>query len=148
MSKQEVKTGIHFSQVETGDLSQWPDYSISLPGVDLPGKLFLKDLLGLTGCEISINSMMPGESMPFYHRHHHNEEVYIFIKGQGQVQIDGKILDVKEGSIVRIGPEAERLWRNNSDEQLAYIVLQVKENSLGQYGVDDASVPEKAVSWG
>lgn len=148
MKMSNVKTGKHFSLVDTGECKNWPDYTVELPGLEIPGKLFLKDLLGLTGCEISINSMPPGGGMPVYHNHHQNEEVYIFIKGQGQVQVDDETLDVKEGSIVRISPEGERIWRNNSDEVLVYIIVQIKQHSLSQYGLDDATIPEKAANWG
>ena len=147
MSKNNVKNAANYALLETGRCDQWPDYTTELPGLDIPGKLFIKDLLGLTSCEISINSMSPGDSMPVYHQHHSNEEVYVFIKGQGQVQIDGESLDVKEGSIVRISSEGERIWRNNSDDVLVYIIIQAKENSLEQYGLDDATIPEKAANW-
>ncbi|MFY0677772.1 MAG: cupin domain-containing protein [Neptuniibacter sp.] len=148
MTNNTVKTGTHFSAIETGSCQQWPDYTVELPGMEIPGKLFLKDLLNLSGCEISINSMPAGGGMPIYHNHHQNEEVYIFIQGQGQLQVDGETLDIKEGSIVRISPEGERIWRNNSDESLVYIIIQVKQNSLEQYGLDDATIPEKAANWG
>jgi uncharacterized cupin superfamily protein len=140
-------TGTNFSLLDTGSCDQWPDYKVTLPGVELPGKLFLKDLLGLTGCEVSINSMQPGESMPIYHTHHQNEEIYFFVRGSGQVQVDDEILDVKEGSIVRIAPDGERIWRNNGDQPLVYIIVQVKADSLQQYGLHDATIPEKAAQW-
>lgn len=140
-------TGQHYAHVETGPCAGWPNYKVALPGVELPGKLFLKDLLGLTGCEVSINSMLPGESMPIFHSHHQNEEVYFFIQGRGQLQIDDEILEVSEGSIVRIAPEGERIWRNHGDTPLVYIILQVKADSLEQYGIHDATIPEKAAHW-
>lgn len=135
------------SVIETGALDSWPSYTVELPGLEIPGKLFLKEALGLTGCEISINSMAPGGAMPIYHSHKKNEEVYIFVKGQGQVQVDDDVIDVKEGSIVRIAPAGERIWRNNGTETLVYIILQVRENSLEEYGVPDADIPEKAANW-
>lgn len=30
--------------------------------------------------------------MPFYHTHRLNEEIYLFLKGVGEFQIDGKVL--------------------------------------------------------
>ena len=85
--------------------------------------------------------------MPIYHQHQQNEEVYIFIQGKGQVQVDGEVIDVQEGSIVRIAPHGERIWRNNSNEPLLYIVIQTRERSLTQYGLADAIVPGKSVTW-
>lgn len=142
------KTGQHFSHIDTGSLTEWPNYVLSLPKIDFPGKLFVKESLGLTGCEISINSMNPGDAMPFNHSHKQNEEVYIFIQGQGQLLIDDELVDVKEGSIVRIGPEAERAWRNNSDQQLVYLIIQVKKDSLQQYSLGDGTITEGTPNWG
>jgi uncharacterized cupin superfamily protein len=143
-----IKKGTNFTAYESGPRKDWPAHTVELPGLgEIPGKLFLKDVLGLTGCEISINSMAPGAGMPIYHQHQQNEEVYIFIQGKGQVQVDGEVIDVQEGTIVRIAPNGERIWRNNSNEPLLYIIIQIKENSLTQYGLGDATVPEKAVIW-
>jgi mannose-6-phosphate isomerase-like protein (cupin superfamily) len=143
-----ARTGINFTAYESGACKNWPAHKVELPGLgEIPGKLFLKEMVGFTGCEISINSMAPGAGMPIYHQHQQNEEVYIFIQGKGQVQVDGEVIDVQEGSIVRIAPNGERIWRNNSNEPLLYIIIQVRENSLIQYGLGDATVPEKSVSW-
>lgn len=147
MSQCNAKTGSNFSVYETGFKKDWPEHTVELPGLTIPGKKFLKDMLGLTSCEISINSMAPGGSMPIYHTHHQNEEVYIFIQGKGQVQVDGEVIDVKEGTMVRIGPNGERIWRNHSNEPLLYIIIQARENSLAQYGVHDATIPEKPAHW-
>ncbi len=142
-----VKEGTNYAQVETGPASAWPNYKVTLPDGELSGKLFLKDQLGLTGCEISFNAMEPGAEMPFSHSHQKNEEVYIIIGGKGQLQVDGDILDVQEGSIVRIAPQAERAWRNNSDQLLTYIILQVQQGSLQQYSFGDGVLAEQPPVW-
>ena len=147
-NRSKIKNGPNFTAYEGGALKVWPDHSVELPGLgEVRGKHFLKDLLGFTGCEISINSLPAGAGMPFYHQHQENEEVYIFIKGNGQMQIDGETIGVQEGSIVRIATKGQRTWRNNSNEPLVYIVIQMKENSLRQYTLGDGVVAEKAVTW-
>lgn len=140
-------TGKNFSVYEAGTRSQWPDHIVELPGVNLTGKQFLKDKLNLTGCEISVNALQPGTGMPFYHTHQENEEVYLFIQGKGQMQVDGEIIHVQEGTMVRIAPEGLRTWRNHSSEPLLYIVVQMREHSLKQHGLGDGVVPEQAVVW-
>jgi len=147
MSECNVKKGLNFTAYETGVKNDWPAHTVELPGLTISGKHFLKEILGLTGCEISINSMAPGADMPIYHNHIQNEEVYIFIQGKGQVQVDAEVINVQEGTIVRIAPNGERTWRNNSSEPLLYIIIQAKENSLVQYGLGDANVPQKKTVW-
>jgi mannose-6-phosphate isomerase-like protein (cupin superfamily) len=143
-----TRKGTHYTVFDSGARQHWPAHSVQLPGLgEIAGKYFLKDTLGLTGCEISINSMAPGAGMPIHHQHKENEEVYIFIQGKGQMQIDGELVDVQEGSIVRIAPNGLRTWRNNSDQPLIYVVVQMRENSLQQYGLGDGVVPDKKVTW-
>ena len=52
-------------------------------------------ILNTTGAEISFQIMPPQADIPFYHKHRRNEEIYIILKGNGQFQIDGNILDVE-----------------------------------------------------
>jgi len=147
-NKSKARTGRNFTAYESGARKDWPDHSLEIPGLgEVRGKHFLKDMAGFTGCEISINSLPPGAGMPFHHQHQENEEVYIFIQGKGQMQVDGEIINVQEGSVVRIAPNGLRTWRNNSNEPLLYIVAQMRENSLRQYGLGDGVIPEKAVTW-
>jgi mannose-6-phosphate isomerase-like protein (cupin superfamily) len=142
-----IKKGTNYTTYNPGSLTKWKDYDVEFPGLKIEGKHFLKEFLGFTGCEISIDSMAPGVGMPFYHKHTMNEEAYIFLKGNGQMQVDGEVIDVSEGSIVRIAPNGERTWRNNSNEPLIFIVIQMQENSLTQHTLDDGVVIEKEVSW-
>ncbi len=143
-----TKTGLNYTKFESGSLQSWIENSVEIPGLGkVPGKLFLKEQMGLTSTEISINALPVGEGMPFHHTHKQNEEIYIFLNGTGQVQIDDEVLDVKEGSIVKIAPNGVRTWRNNGSEMLVYLVLQMKDNSLSQWGLEDADVPEKEVVW-
>ncbi|MBQ3933626.1 MAG: cupin domain-containing protein, partial [Elusimicrobiaceae bacterium] len=58
------------------------------------GKVFLHDVLGLTGCEISVSSMPAGIKLPFNHKHKQNEEVYIFLKGNGVMTLDTEAVTV------------------------------------------------------
>lgn len=142
-----IKKGSNFTAYESGARQDWPDHTVAFPGLEIRGKHFLKEALDFTGCEISINSLPPGGGMPFYHTHQDNEEVYIFIQGRGQMQVDEEVIDVQEGTIVRIAPNGQRTWRNNSDEPLLYIIVQMRENSLRQYGLGDGVVSDKPVTW-
>ncbi len=111
------------------------------------GKLFLKELLGLTGMEVSIGVMPAGSQIPFSHSHIENEELYLFIKGAGQFYIDGEVLDVREGTVIRVTPAGVRAWRNNSSEDLHYLCIQAKEGSLQQYTATDGKIIDRPFTW-
>lgn len=102
------------------------------------GKVFLHDLLELTSCEISINAMPAGVKIPFNHKHKQNEEVYIFLKGEGAMTLDGKVIEVKEGSCVKVLPNAVRTMEAKTDIQ--YICVQAKAGSLKQFGLGDGQL--------
>ena len=100
------------------------------------GKAFLHDLLGLTSCEISVSSMPAGIKLPFNHKHIQNEEIYIFLKGEGIMTLDNEVIEVKEGSCVKVLPKAVRTMESKTD--LQYICVQAKTGSLEQFGFGDA----------
>lgn len=104
------------------------------------GKVFLHDLVALTGCEISINCVPKGYKDPFKHKHIQNEEIYIFLKGEGIVTVDDKMIPVQEGSVVKIEPDAPRFLENTSESELQFICVQTKVHSLEQYGLGDAKL--------
>lgn len=64
-------------------------YELTHPRVShkLRRKLFLREILGLTGMQVSINRCPAGRAVPFSHQHKQNEELYIFIKGSGRCKL-------------------------------------------------------------
>ncbi|MET3699589.1 hypothetical protein SAMN05877753_11261 [Bacillus oleivorans] len=135
--------GTNFSVVETGSFSSL----LSTTKDPIPGKYFLKDRLGLTGMEVSLNQLPEGGSIPFYHTHRENEELYLFIGGRGQFQVDGQVFDVTEGTAVRVSPKGERTLRNNGTSDLYFIVIQVQAGSLCQWVETDGVIIDKHVTW-
>src|SRR4026208_2009447 len=117
--------GRSFSLFHAGD---WKD--LKQHGFDHPligkvwGKLFLKDRLKLTGMEVSFGVLRPGRGTPFLHSHRQNEELYVFLHGRGQMIVDGEVIEVREGTALRVAVGGVRAWRNNSGEDLHYIVIQ------------------------
>ena len=112
---------------------------------DVVGKIFMGEQLGLTGCEISIGKIDAGQTSPFIHAHKQNEEIFIFLQGSGTFYIDGNMLPVKEGSMVKVKPAGKRSLK--ADDKLVYICIQTKENSLEQATRDDGIIFDEVVSW-
>ncbi|MFB5661855.1 cupin domain-containing protein [Alteribacillus sp. HJP-4] len=142
----EKKTGSNYNAVDLGKMENLKSHKIEEP-VKARGKVFLNELLELTSMEVSVNSFPPHTSMPFHHKHGENEELYIFISGKGQFQVDDETFDIEEGSVVKVAPAGSRIFRNNSDESLYYVCVQAKENSLNKSGVSDGEILEKEIQW-
>lgn len=104
------------------------------------GKVFLHDALELSGCEISVNTVPEGFKVPFNHKHKQNEEVYIILKGEGIITVDGTRINVKEGSAVKVLPEASRTIENTGNGIFQFICIQSKQDSLEQFGLGDAEL--------
>ena len=100
----------------------------------------LHETLSLTGAEVSINSFPAGASVPFVHSHKNNEEIYGIIAGKGTAIIDGDTVEITAGDWLKISPAAKRQFFAASDSGITYIYIQVKQNSLNGFTVDDAIV--------
>ena len=104
------------------------------------GKAFLRDALGLTSCEISVNATPKGFKVPFNHKHKQNEEIYIILKGIGIITVGEDKINVKEGSAVRVATGVARTIENTGDGDFNFICIQAKEGSLTQFGFGDAEL--------
>jgi mannose-6-phosphate isomerase-like protein (cupin superfamily) len=144
-----VHSRAHFSVVDLGAFAHLDRFTFKAEGKpELEGKIFLKELLGLTSAEISVNSLPMGKSIPFYHKHRLNEEIYIFLRGKGEFQVDGMVFPVHEGVMVRVDPEGERCLRNTSTElDLYWIVVQSRRGSYEGDTIQDGYGVQKRVSW-
>ncbi len=98
----------------------------------------LHDKLSLTGAEISINRLPAGGCVPFVHAHKNNEEIYGILEGKGKAVIDEETVELTAGNWLRISPAAKRQFFAAEDTGISYICIQVKENSLEGYTMDDA----------
>lgn len=119
-------------------------YSIATVGElsSFAGKAFVKDIMGTTSIELSFGSLAPHESVPFFHHHIQNEEVYVILSGKGVFTLDGKEEEVTSGSIVRVAPEVSRNMLCTGDVPMVYICIQGKANSLEQYTMTDGVVEQ------
>jgi len=117
-------------------------------GRPVPGKLFLHQPLQMTGAEVSLNRLAPGLAMPFLHKHRLNEEIYFFIAGEGEFQVNDEVFPVRPGSVVRVEPAAVRGWRSTGAHPLDYIVLQVPHNGFqGRGEIEDGEQVPQLPAW-
>ena len=85
-------------------------------------------------------SFLAGASVPFVHSHKNNEEIYGVIAGKGTAIIDGDTVEITAGDWLKISPAAKRQFFAASDSSITYICIQVKENSLDGFTVNDAII--------
>lgn len=104
----EIKTiasAANFSAISVGALNELGDYVLELgPEVKIPGKVFGGAALGATGSEFSFQVFQPGTESGFLHTHKNHEELYFFLSGKGEFQVDGEVFPIAEGSVVRVNP--------------------------------------------
>jgi mannose-6-phosphate isomerase-like protein (cupin superfamily) len=149
MLDDKIVRGSNFTCVHAGPREAWTEFRLDPPVVPLPtrGKLFLRDLLGSAGLEMSLNVVPPGKAIPFLHRHQENDEIYIVVGGRGQFLVDGACIDVAEGSCLRLSPSAARAWRNHSEVPLYFLCLQYRADSEVQGGTLDGRKVEGKPIW-
>jgi len=146
-AKDKVRTGANFAIVEMGAVEDLDQYSVSKGDFLLKGKVFLREILDLTAMEVSMNKLAAGDGGRWKHCHVQNEEVYVFLDGKGQMQVDGEIFEVHSGTAVRVDVNGKRSIRNNSSDPLYYVCIQAKANSLQQCSWNDATFPKEKPEW-
>lgn len=139
----------NYTAVNVGSLADLENYSLIHPKLktEIKGKVFLKAPSKSTGTEISFTTIPPKSELGYFHLHYKDEETYIILKGSGYYQVDDDCFPIQEGSVIRVSPEGVRSLCNTSDENMVYICIQSKENSLEEYTTDDGKRVAIAPKW-
>ncbi|WP_055096128.1 MULTISPECIES: cupin domain-containing protein [Bacteroidales] len=145
---EKIAAAKNFSAVNVGKLDELGDYLLELgPDVKIPGKVFGGVAVGATGGEFSFQIFRPGTETGFLHTHKKHEELYFFLKGKGEFQVDGQIFPVSEGSIVRVAPDGKRSVRNNGEEPLIMLCVQYRGDTFTAEDAADGNILDTPVKW-
>jgi len=146
---EKISENENYTAINIGSLDQIKEYSLIHPSTqkEVKGKLFLKEPTAATGTEISFTSVPPKTGLGYFHLHNKDEETYIILRGSGYYQVDDDYFPIHEGSIIRVAPKGKRSLCNTSEEDMVYICIQAKENSLEEYTSDDGTRVEKTPKW-
>lgn len=143
-----VASATNFKAINVGKLNEVSDYVLELgPDVKIPGKVFGGQALGATGGEFSFQVFQPGTETGFLHTHKTHEELYFFLSGEGQFQVDGEIFPVSEGSVVRVAPVGVRSVRNNGSAPLIMLCVQYKGDTFTADDAADGVILNEPVKW-
>lgn len=146
-SVQTTKTGKNFTAVNVGKLSEIKDYVLPLGDIRIPGKVFVGQALGTTGSELSFQTFAPGQDGGFLHTHKNHEELYFFLSGKGEFQVDGEVFPIQEGSVVRVAPSGKRSVRNNGTEPLLMLCVQYRGATFTAEDAADGVILNEKVEW-
>ncbi len=145
---QEIASAQNFNAISVGAFNELSDYVLTLgPDVKTPGKVFCGSAIHTTGSEFSFQSFMPGTETGFLHTHKNHEELYFFLSGNGEFQVDGKIFPVSEGSVVRVAPAGKRSVRNIGTTPLLMLCIQYKGNTFTSEDATDGVILDQPVKW-
>lgn len=143
-----IATASNFSAANIGKLSELNDYVLQLgPDVKIPGKVFGGAAIGATGGDFSFQVFQPGTETGFLHTHKQHEELYFFLSGQGEFQVDGQVISVGEGSVVRVAPDGRRSVRNNGTAPLVMLCVQYRGATFTEEDAADGVILNEAVTW-
>lgn len=147
----EIKTiasAANFSAISVGALNELGDYVLELgPEIKIPGKVFGGAALGATGGEFSFQVFQPGTESGFLHTHKNHEELYFFLSGKGEFQVDGEVFPIAEGSVVRVDPAGKRSVRNNGTIPLVMLCVQYRGNTFTSDDAADGVILNEEVKW-
>jgi hypothetical protein BACCOPRO_01370 len=145
---QKLSAAENFSAVNLGKLADIKDYVLNLgPEIKIPGKVFGGQAVGATGSEFSFQVFAPGQETGFLHTYRNHEELYLFLGGKGEFQVDGKVFPVEEGSVVRVASAGERSVRNNGTEPLVMLCVQYRGGTFSTEDASDGNLLAKPVRW-
>ena len=143
-----MATAENFSAISVGKLSELGDYVLELsPEVKIPGKVFGGAALQATGSEFSFQMFQPGTETGFLHTHKNHEELYFFLSGKGEFQVDGQVFPVEEGSVVRVSPDGKRSVRNNGTTPLVMLCVQYRGGTFTAEDATDGVILNEPVKW-
>lgn len=145
---EQIANATNFSAINIGKLSELNDYVLELGNeIKIPGKVFGGAVLQATGGEFSFQMFQPGTETGFLHTHKEHEELYFFLSGEGEFQVDGNVFPVHEGSVVRVAPDGKRTVRNNGTTPLIMLCVQYKGNTFTEKDASDGNILNEPVKW-
>lgn len=145
---EKIAAGAGYTCISVGKMAYLSEHVLELgPDVKIPGKVFAGAAAGATGAEFSFQSFPAGAQTGFLHTHRTHEELYFFLSGEGQMQVDGEIIPVAEGSVVRVAPAPKRSVRNTGNEPLVMLCIQYKEASFSAEDAADGEILAEPVVW-
>jgi mannose-6-phosphate isomerase-like protein (cupin superfamily) len=105
-----------YSMVRVEDVEAEPS---EISGTDHVG---LVEELGCTEMRPKVWYLSSGDALS-HHRQTEQEEFYYVLSGPGRIRIDGELMDVEEGTAIRIPPETPRQVLNDTEGEHVWLII-------------------------
>ncbi|WP_156761813.1 cupin domain-containing protein [Microbacterium karelineae] len=119
------------------------------PETSKQGRRVVDHELSMAYIGMTANAMPPGEQAGYWHTHSRIEELYVFLEGAGQMGLDDEVVDVRAGSVVRVGPGVWRTWRADPDGagDMRWLCIRAGGEQLPHLPDDATRDPDRAMPW-
>jgi mannose-6-phosphate isomerase-like protein (cupin superfamily) len=81
------------------------------PNFGMPSEMqarFARTALEGKSLGLSLFTLEPGFRIPFAHKHAHQEEVYVVVRGSGRIKVEDEIVELAQGDAIRIDEDTMR----------------------------------------
>lgn len=145
-----------YEVTDIGALDAWRDHHGGFdPARARDGRRVVDHELTMDYIGMTANALEPGEEAGYWHAHSRVEELYVFLGGHGQMGLDDDVVDVRAGSVVRVGTGVWRTWRAiparsdvpGSTEQLRWLCIRAGGERLPALPDDSQRAPERPMPW-
>ena len=96
---------------------------IFIPLRNVKDKECLSRPMGCKAVGFSYVRIKPGQGATYVHRHKVQEEVFITVKGDGTIILDGKRIKMVQGTIIRMAAKVWRAVGNDSKKDVVFMIL-------------------------
>jgi mannose-6-phosphate isomerase-like protein (cupin superfamily) len=92
---------------------------------------------------VAADARKTGGKGSYGHRHKTQEELYFVASGTLQFKLEDEVIDVDEGSVVRVAPEVARsVWNEGPDDAVVIIVSTRSEDPRADTEMVEGFWPE------
>ena len=131
-------------------LDEWREHFGGFrPTTSRDGRRVVDHDLAMQYIGMTANAFEPGEEAGYWHTHDRIEELYVFLEGRGQMGLDGDVVDVGPGTVVRVGQGVWRTWRAAPDSpgQLRWLCIRAGGHELPHLPDDATRDEERPAPW-
>lgn len=113
------------------------------------GRRVIDHELAMQFIGVTANALTPGEEAGYWHAHAQLEELYLFLDGHGQMGLDDDLIEVRAGSVVRVGQNVWRTWRARPDSptELRWLCIRAGGTELPEMPNDGSRDTERKMPW-